>query len=146
MDINGLTSRIIGAAMRVHSELGPGLLESVYQKCMEQELREAGLTVGAEVIVPLRYRGKCLIEDAFRIDLLVEDLVVVELKAVDEVKAVHKKQLLTYLKLAGKPVGLLINFNSVLLKDGIERLVHHLPEQGNQNPSANSANSARDRI
>jgi len=124
MEINELTSKIIGAAMRVHSELGPGLLESVYQKCMEHELREAGLVVQAEVVVPIRYKGKCVVEAAFRIDLLVEDMVVVELKAVDEVHAVHKKTLLTYLKLTGKHVGLLINFNCVLLKDGIERLVN----------------------
>lgn len=128
MEINELTSKIIGAAMRVHSELGPGLLESVYQKCMEYELREGGLAFQAEVDVPIQYRGTCLLDKAFRIDLLVEGLVVVELKAVDAVNSVYKKTLLTYLKLTGKSVGLLVNFNCVLLKDGIERLVNNYIE------------------
>ena len=128
MEINKITAGVIGASMHVHTELGPGLLESVYQRCLEWELRRAGYRVEPEVSVPIRYGRELVIADAFRIDLLVEDLVVVELKAVDVVMPVHKKQLLTYLKLTGKPVGLLINFNSILLKDGIERLVNNYSE------------------
>ena len=132
MNVNQLTSAIIGAAMRVHSELGPGLLESVYQKCLEYELREQGLRVKAELTIPINYRERCILPDAFRIDLLVEDQVVVELKAVEEITPLHKKQVLTYLKLTGKQVGLLINFNSVMLKDGIVRLVYRLPVDQDQ--------------
>ena len=127
MEINDLTEAVIGASIRIHSELGPGLLESVYKRCLEWELKNAGYKVEVEVIVPIRYKQAIIIEDAFRIDLLVEDAVVVELKAVDVVMPVHKKQLLTYLKLTGKPIGLLINFNALLLKDGIERLINKHP-------------------
>ena len=123
MDINQLTSKIIGAAMTVHTELGPGLLESVYQKCLALELRKRGVTVESEVPVPIQYLGENVADDGFRMDLLVEDAVIVELKAVEKTLPIHKKQLLTYMKLAGKKIGLLINFNVMALKDGIERLV-----------------------
>ena len=116
MDINEITSKVIKAALTVHNELGPGLLESVYQECLRIELEEMGLNVKAEVQVPVIYRGREITQDGFRIDLLIEDTVVVELKSVEEVKPVHKKQLLTYLRLTGKTVGLLINFNEVMLK------------------------------
>ena len=124
MEINEITSKIIRAALTVHNELGPGLLESVYQECLCIELKEMGLNVKEEVLVPVIYKGREITQDGFRIDLLVEDVVVVELKSVEEVKPVHKKQLLTYLRLTGKTVGLLINFNANLLKEGIVRIVN----------------------
>ncbi len=124
MSNNKLSSDVIKAAINVHKELGPGLLESVYQSCMVIELSETGLDVKAEVSVPIIFRGKEITEQGFRIDLLVEDTLVVELKSVDQIRNIHKKQLLTYLKLSKKPLGLLINFNEVLLKDGITRIIN----------------------
>jgi len=114
---------VITAAMRVHSELGPGLLESTYTACLQYELRQAGLRSASQVGLPVIYRGVKL-ELGYRIDLLVEDLVVVEVKSVDAVAPVHQAQLLSYLKLSGKSLGLLINFNVVHLKDGIRRFVN----------------------
>jgi GxxExxY protein len=128
MEINDITSKVIKAALTVHNELGPGLLESVYQECLYIELEEMGLDVKGEVKIPVTYRGREITQDGFRIDLLVEDAVVVELKSVEEVKPVHKKQLLTYLRLTKKPVGLLINFNEVMLKKGIVRIVNSYAE------------------
>jgi len=132
MDINEITSQIIKAAMAVHTQLGPGLLESVYQECLRIELEEMDLHVQKEAPVPVTYKGKKVIQDGFRIDLLVEDSVIVELKSVEEVKPVHKKQLLTYLRLSGKPAGLLINFNETMLKKGITRVINevHSAPQG----------------
>ena len=128
MNINDITSKIISAAMKVHSELGPGLLESVYQECLYIELEDMGLHVQKEVLVPVVYKGREITKDGFRIDLLIEDTVVIELKSVEEVKPVHKKQLLTYLRLTHKQVGLLINFNEVMLKKGIFRIVNSYAE------------------
>jgi GxxExxY protein len=108
----------------VHSELGPGLLESVYSSCMLVELREMKLHVRSEVPLPVFYRGKKIAEDGFRLDLLVEDKIIVELKSLENIQPVHKKQLLTYLRLTNKPLGLLINFNAALLKDGITRIIN----------------------
>ena len=127
MEINKLSSQIIKAAIHVHKELGPGLLESVYQSCMVIELEAMGVTVQPEVALPIFYRGQRVHEEGFRLDLLVEDTVVVELKSVERIQEVHKKQLLTYLPLAKKPLGLLISFNEVLLKDGITRIIHAPP-------------------
>ena len=124
MSNNKLSSDVIKSAINVHKELGPGLLESVYQSCMVIELSETGLDVKTEVTVPIIFRGKEITEQGFRIDLLVEDTLVVELKSVDKIRNIHKKQLLTYLKLSKKPLGLLINFNEVLLKDGITRIIN----------------------
>ncbi len=124
MDINDLTSRIISAAMTVHSSIGPGLLESVYQECLRTELEYMGIHVDTEVAVPVIYRDKEISSNGFRIDLLIEDTVIAELKSVEEVKPVHKKQLLTYLRLMDKPIGLLINFNEALLKNGITRVAN----------------------
>ena len=124
MEMNELSSKIIRAALNVHKELGPGLMESVYSACMQIELRSMGIEVRSEVPLPVIYRGQRVSEEGFRLDLLVEDEVVVELKSVETVQPVHKKQLLTYLKLAKKPLGLLINFNEPLLKDGITRIIN----------------------
>ena len=124
MDINQLSSQIIKAAINVHKELGPGLLETVYQSCMIIELKKMGIKVQPEVPVVIFYNGQKINDAGFRIDLLVDDKIVVELKSVSQVQDVHKKQLLTYLRLAKKPLGLLINFNEVLLKDGITRIIN----------------------
>jgi len=119
---NEVSHTIITAAMRVHTELGPGLLESTYQACLQHELAKAGLRSDAQVALPVIYEGVKL-EVGYRVDLLVEDLVVVELKSVDAIAPIHQAQLLSYLKLSGKSLGLLINFNVVHLKDGIKRFV-----------------------
>jgi len=124
MELNQLSSEIIKAAINVHKELGPGLLESVYKKCMVLELKSMDRNVKSEVPVPIFFKDHKIDDEGFRIDLLVDDAVIVELKSVEKVKDVHKKQLLTYLKLAKKPLGLLINFNEVMLKDGITRIIN----------------------
>ena len=124
MKLNQISFNIISAAIKVHETLGPGLLESVYQKCMEIELKKRGLKVESELDLPVVYDGEKVTDLGFRIDLLVESSVIVELKSVEEVKPVHKKQLLTYLRLAKKDLGLLINFNEVLLKKGIYRIAN----------------------
>jgi len=126
MLINDITNRIIHSAMNVHREPGPGLFESVYQSCLIVELEEQKLKVEKEVDLPAIYRDVVISEHGFRLDLLVEDKVVVELKSVVKVSPVHIKQLLTYLKLSNKPLGLLINFNENLLKDGVRRVANRL--------------------
>jgi GxxExxY protein len=122
-EINALTQRIIGCAITVHSTLGPGLLESAYQTCLILELRHAGLRVDVDVAVPIVYRG-VRINCGYRLDVLVEGIVILELKTVSVILPVHEAQLLTYLKLTDKPVGLLFNFNVKLLKDGICRKIN----------------------
>jgi GxxExxY protein len=124
MDLNHLSSQVIKAAINVHNALGPGLLESVYQKCMAIELESLGINFDTEVQLPINYRGRVITDDGFRIDIIVDNSIVVELKSVENIKAVHKKQLLTYLRLSENPLGLLINFNEPLLKDGITRIVN----------------------
>jgi GxxExxY protein len=124
MEINEISSKIIKAAITVHRELGPGLLESVYQACMSIELKSMRTEVQSEVTLPIVYREQEVEGQVFRLDLLVDYKVIVELKSVAKIEPVHKKQLLTYLRLAQKPLGLLINFNEVLLKDGITRIIN----------------------
>jgi GxxExxY protein len=122
---NEISGAIVDAAYKVHTSLGPGLLESVYETVMDFELRRRKLRVRRQVVIPVIYEG-VLLEEGFRADLIVEDKVIVELKSVESVHPVHKKQLLTYLRLADKRVGLLINFNVSLIKDGISRVVNGL--------------------
>jgi GxxExxY protein len=117
-----LTEVIIGAALKVHSTLGPGLLESAYEKCLLFELHQHNLNAVARVELPIKY-GQVTIDAGYRIDILVEDKVILELKSVSEVLPIHRAQLLSYLKLSRKRVGLLLNFNVVHLKDGIIRVV-----------------------
>ena len=117
-----LTRQIIGAAIEVHRHLGPGLLESVYEACLVHELAERGLVVDRQVELPVRYKNVSIDCD-YRVDLIINDQVVVELKAVETVHPIHEAQLMTYLRLSGKKVGLLINFNVRLLRDGITRRV-----------------------
>ena len=124
MELNSLSSQIIKAAINVHKELGPGLLESVYHSCMAIELRNCGFEYQTEVSIPIVCQGEKVSDAGFRVDLLVEDKIIVELKSVAKIQDVHKKQLLTYLKLAQKPLGLLLNFNEALMKDGIIRIIN----------------------
>jgi GxxExxY protein len=119
---NEVSRLVIDAAMRVHSSLGPGLLESTYEACLAQELRKAGLSVQTQVPLPVVYDGVKL-EVGYRVDLLVEDVVIVEVKSVEGLAPIHQAQVLSYLKLSGRSLGLLINFNVVHLKDGIKRFV-----------------------
>jgi GxxExxY protein len=118
-----LTEKIIGAAMKDHSALGPGLMESAYQACLYRELTKQGLDAESEVLLPVICDGE-ITNAGYRMDLLVEDQVVLELKSVDKVLPVHEAQLIAYLKLGGKKMGLLINFNVLHLKDGITRRVN----------------------
>ena len=122
---NELSKIILDAAFRVHSALGPGLLESAYEACLAYDLRSEGLNVLTQVPVPLIYR-EIKLEIGYRLDPLVEDLVVVELKSVDALAPIHQAQLLSHLKLSGKRLGLLINFNVLHLRDGIKHVVNGL--------------------
>ena len=124
---NELARQIVDAAYRVHCTLGPGLLESVYEAVLAHELEKRSLQVIRQQPVPIFYNGT-RIEIGFRADLIVEDCVIVEIKSVETVAPVHRMQLLTYLRLAGKRLGLLINFNSVLIKDGIARIANGMPD------------------
>ena len=117
-----LTSRIIGSAIRVHRALGPGLLEAAYQACLAHCLRTDGMSVREEVPIPLVFEGFAL-DVAYRADLVVEEKVLIELKAVEQIGKLHESQLLTYLKLSGIRIGLLLNFNVTRLRSGIQRVV-----------------------
>jgi len=125
VDLNNITEQIIGAAIAVHRELGPGLLESTYEACLAYELAERGLGVERQKAIPVHYR-RVELDCGYRIDLLVDNSVIVELKAVERLEPIHEVQLLSYLKLSGLQVGLLINFNVVKLTRGIRRLVNQL--------------------
>ena len=120
---NSVTEKIIRCAIEVHKELGPGLMESVYEICLKKVMADYGLFVRSQVILPVVFKGVQLDKD-FVIDLLVEDEIILELKSVEVILPVHEAQLVTYLKLADKKLGLLINFNVALLKDGIRRRIN----------------------
>jgi GxxExxY protein len=122
VDRSKISGEVVDAAMKVHSALGPGLLESAYAACLRHELIKRGLRVLSEVPVPVVYDGIKL-EAGYKLDLLVEDTVVVELKAIEALAPIHQAQIISYLKLAKKPIGLLINCHSLHLKDGIKRFV-----------------------
>ena len=122
MEINKLTGTILGCAFRVHTKLGPGLLESAYHRCLLYELGKAGLYVESEVPLPIVYEG-LRIERAFKVDLRIEQMVIAEIKAVEVILPIHKAQLLSYLQLSGVRVGLLLNFNVAHLVDGITRMI-----------------------
>ena len=122
MTLNELTHLIIGKAIEIHRTLGPGLLESTYQECLFYELKEAGLLVEKEKIRPLVYK-EVKLKQGYRIDLLVEDMVVIEIKCVEKLAPVHTAQVLTYMKLGNHKIGLLLNFHSKILKDGIKRYI-----------------------
>ena len=124
---NSTAKSVVDAAYQVHVALGPGLLESVYEQVLAHELRERGHRVEAQVPIAIAYKG-VEFENAFRADLVVDDCLMLELKSLEQVNAVHKKQLMTYLKLTGMRLGLLLNFGAARMKDGITRLVNGLPE------------------
>jgi GxxExxY protein len=122
MEINEITRAIIGCAIEVHKNLGPGLLESAYEECLAFELSKAGLSIKRQQPVPVVYKDIKL-DCGYRIDILVENRIIIELKVVDEFNPVHEAQILTYMKFANKKIGLLINFNVMILKSGIRRFI-----------------------
>lgn len=122
VELNSITDRIIGAALVVHKALGPGLLESAYESCLLYELRKRGIKVVSQVTLPLVYDGK-IIDAGYQIDMLVERMVIVELKSVERLVPVHEAQILSYMRLSKKKIGLLINFNVKTLRDGIKRMI-----------------------
>jgi GxxExxY protein len=124
-ELNRLSNTVIGCAIEVHQVLGPGLLESAYQQCLAWELRRQGLSVKEQVSVPIRYK-ELDVPNAYRLDILIEDELIVELKAVDKIEPVHIAQMLTYLKVNGLRLGLLLNFNVEVIKKGIKRVVNNL--------------------
>ena len=135
MDINAISGLIVDAALRIHKELGPGLLESVYEIILADELSRKGLCVRRQVPIPIHFEGHAF-DEGFRADLLVEETIIVELKSIDQLARVHKKQVLTYLKLSNKKLGLLINFGGEFLKGNIERLVNGLPDSDQRSSSS----------
>ena len=128
MNENAIAREIVDAAFRIHSALGPGLLESVYETVLSYELTRRGLQVARQQAIPVVYENVRL-DEGFRADLIVEDKVIVEIKSVEALGHVHKKQLLTYLRLADKRLGLLINFNVALIKDGITRIANGIEDE-----------------
>lgn len=122
-DLESLSYKIIGLAIEVHRQLGPGLLESAYQECLYYEIKKAGLKVEKEITLPITYK-EIKLDQGYRIDLLIEDKLVIELKTVESFTSVHFAQILTYLKLGKYPLGLLINYNSKILKNNIKRFIN----------------------
>lgn len=127
LEINDISGAIVDRAVHIHKTPGPRLLESVYQRVLAYELRKAGFQVETEVPVPVEWDGN-VIDESFRADLIINSQVLVELKSIEHLSAVHQKQVLTYLKLTNLKLGLLINFGAVLLKEGIHRIANKLPE------------------
>ena len=122
MEFDELSKKVIGLAIEVHRELGPGLLENTYKQCLAYELSHAEINFQIEVELPVKYKN-ILISCGYRIDLLIENTLIIELKSVDKIIPIHEAQLLTYMKLSGIKVGLLMNFNEIVLKDGIKRFI-----------------------
>ncbi len=127
LDINTLSSKIIGAAIEVHKTLGPGLLESAYEECLCHEFSLRGLSFERQKPLPVDYKGKNL-DCGYRLDIVVEKAIIIELKSCEKIEPIHKAQLLTYLKLSGINLGLLLNFNVPVMRDGIARIVNELKE------------------
>ena len=127
MDINELSSKIIGSAIEVHKALGPGLLESVYEECLCHELSLKGFSFERQKLLPVEYKGKQL-DCGYRLDVVVEKAIIIELKSCERIEPIHKAQLLTYLRLSGLQLGLLLNFNTLVMRDGIVRVVNELKE------------------
>jgi len=126
-DIESTARQIVHAAVKVHKVLGPGLLESVYQKCLAYELEKLGLKVQCELPLPVHY-DEIKIDAGFRVDMIVDDAVIIENKTVDKIAPIHEAQLLTYLKLARIRLGFLLNWNVTLMKDGIKRMINRLED------------------
>jgi len=127
MDINQLSSKIIGAAIEVHRTLGPGLLESAYEECLCYELELRRIKFERQKSLPIIYKGRRL-DCGYRLDIVIENKIITELKSIEKIEPIHKAQLLSYLKLSGQKLGLLLNFNVSVMKDGIVRLVNQLEE------------------
>ena len=127
MDINQLSSKIIGAAIQVHKALGPGLLESAYEECICHELSSQSLSIEIQKPLAINYKGIKL-DCGYRLDIVVENTIILELKSCEKIEPIHKAQLLTYLKLSGLNLGLILNFNVPVMRDGIVRIVHALKE------------------
>ena len=127
MSLNEITARVIGAAIEVHIALGPGLLESAYEECLSQELQLRGISFERQKPLPVKYKGARL-DCGYRLDMVVEDRVILELKACDSIEEIHKAQILTYLRLSGLKLGLILNFNVPVMKEGIVRVVNNLDE------------------
>ena len=127
MSLNEITARVIGAAIEVHIALGPGLLESAYEECLSQELQLRGISFERQKPLPVKYKGARL-DCGYRLDMVVEDKVILELKACDSIEEIHKAQILTYLRLSGLKLGLILNFNVPVMKEGIVRVVNNLDE------------------
>jgi GxxExxY protein len=125
MNIEKIGRMIVDSAVKVHKALGPGLLESAYQKCLEYELYKSGLKINCEMSLPVQYEG-IKIDAGYRIDMLIENSVIIENKTVEKILPIHEAQLLTYMKLNNCQLGFLLNWNVVLMKDGIKRMVHKL--------------------
>jgi GxxExxY protein len=119
---SAVSERVIGFAIEVHRQLGPGLLESAYEECLCFELKQAGIAYARQVPLPVTYK-QVQLESGYRMDIVVEQELVIELKSVDRLMPIHEAQMLTYLKLSGFKIGLLLNFNSILLKDGLKRVI-----------------------
>lgn len=117
-----ISGKIVDAAVKVHKRLGPGLLENVYEACLAYELTQKGLEVRRQVVVPITY-DKLAFDEAYRLDLLVEDRIIIEVKTVGRILPIHKAQLLTYMKLSGRKLGILLSFNKALMREGISRLI-----------------------
>jgi GxxExxY protein len=126
-NINKLSSQIIGAAIEVHKAVGPGLLESAYEACLSHELKLRGVSFDRQRPLPIEYKGERL-DCGYRLDIVVENRIILELKSCEAIEPIHKAQLLTYLRLAGLSLGLLLNFNVTVMRDGIVRIVNHLIE------------------
>ncbi len=133
---NNLTEQIIGLCIKLHKTLGPGLLESTYQRCLEYELGKTGIPFQSEVFMPVKYET-LHIDNGFRVDLIIDNQVIIELKSVEKITEIHKSQILTYLKMSGLSLGLLINFKEPLLKHGLHRFI-------NSAPSAETLRTLRD--
>ncbi|MBP6362931.1 MAG: GxxExxY protein [Novosphingobium sp.] len=129
MEIDEISSAVVGESIRIHRELGPGLLESVYEKTLMAALVRRGMKVESQVPISIKYDGM-VIDAAFRLDLFVEKRLVVEIKAVEQLTKLHARQVLTYLRLMEQPVGLLLNFSSLTMKEGIRRLVNNYQPEG----------------
>jgi GxxExxY protein len=127
MHLNEISGAVIDASYKIHTQLGPGLLESVYERVLAYELRKRGFTVETQLPVPIIY-DEVYFDEGYRLDLLINESLIVEVKSIEEVVPLHKKQLLTYLRLRDKRLGLLINFNVELIKQGITRIAHNLEE------------------
>ena len=138
--LDSITRRIIGAAIEVHRHLGPGLLESAYETCLAYELRQIGLRVEQQKPLPITYK-EVKLDCGYRMDLIVEDSIVVEIKAIERLAPIHDAQLLSYLRVADKRVGLIINFHVRVLKNGLKRIVNEFPDSANSAISAVNKNA-----